>query len=77
MADAAEVIAAQNIDLDLSDGDLVAGAVVIAKIVQVDGDVTVAIGSSEGMSWLEQLGLVTAAHGITPGGGYQRIDEDD
>lgn len=75
--DAAEVLAAQNVNLDLEDGDLVAAAVVIAKIVQSDGCVTVAVGSSEGLTWLDQIALVTVADGITKQGGYARAEDED
>lgn len=50
-----------GITIDLDDGDLIANAVVIAKVVGEDGDVGIAISSSDGSSWLDQLALITAA----------------
>lgn len=47
--------------IDLDDGDLVESALVISKVVRADGNVTVSLSNSAGMSWLEQLGLITAA----------------
>lgn len=48
----------------LDDGDLVASAFVIAKVVERDGSVSLAIASSEGLSWIEQNGLLTSAQQI-------------
>lgn len=50
--------------LELDDGDLVASACVIAKVVDKDGDVSLAMGSSEGLSWIEQNGLISSAQQI-------------
>jgi hypothetical protein len=50
--------------LELDDGDLVASALVIAKVVDKDGDVSLALASSEGLSWIEQNGLLTSAQQI-------------
>jgi hypothetical protein len=50
--------------LELDDGDLVASAFVIAKVIDKDGDVSLAISSSEGLSWIDQNGLLTSAQQI-------------
>lgn len=50
--------------IDLDDGDLISAAFVIAKIVDVDGDVSLALASSEGLSWIDQNGLLTSAQQI-------------
>lgn len=50
-----------GVTLDIEEGDLVETAVVIAKILCNDGHTSLVIGSSDGSSWLEHLGLVTAA----------------
>lgn len=50
--------------IDLDEGDLVASAFVIAKIVESNGDVSLAIASSEGLSWIEQNGLLSSAQQI-------------
>lgn len=53
-----------GVTLDLGDGDIVPDAIVVAKVVEADGSVKVAIGSSEATTWLDELGLVTAASDI-------------
>ena len=49
--------------LTLADGDLVASVLVIAKVVDADGEVSLCLGCGEGMSWLDRLGgsIATAA----------------
>jgi hypothetical protein len=58
---AADIVAAQGVTLDLDPTDLVAGVVVLAKVVGDDGDVAIVIGATEGMTWLDQLGICGAA----------------
>jgi hypothetical protein len=41
--------------------DLVESAVVVMKIVEPDGTVRLSITWSDGTSWIERLGLLTAA----------------
>ncbi|MFB7738218.1 hypothetical protein ACFC08_28295 [Streptomyces sp. NPDC056112] len=50
--------------IELDDGDLVASAFVIAKVIDKDGDVSLAIASSDGLSWIEQNGLLASAQQI-------------
>ena len=50
--------------LELDEGDLVASAFVIAKVIDNDGEVTLALASSDGLSWIEQNGLLTSAQQI-------------
>ncbi len=64
-----------GVTIDLADGDLVEDAVVLAKVVDADGDVTLSISSSEGQSWLDQLGLVTAARDLRRHSAYETRDD--
>jgi hypothetical protein len=50
--------------IELDEGDLIASALVIAKVVDKDGDVALMLASSEGLSWIEQNGLLTSAQQI-------------
>ena len=50
-----------GVTLDLDDGELVETAFVITKIVGADGTVLLGTYGPDGLSWLEQLGLVEAA----------------
>ncbi|MBJ6623493.1 hypothetical protein [Streptomyces sp. DHE17-7] len=63
--------------IDLDDGDLVASVFVIAKIVEADGDVSLALASSEGLSWVEQNGLLASAQQIVNQASIGRKGDDD
>ncbi|MFJ7023262.1 hypothetical protein ACIQUW_33365 [Streptomyces sp. NPDC101117] len=63
--------------IDLDEGDLVASAFVIAKVVEPNGDVSLAIASSEGLSWIEQNGLLASAQQIVNQVGIGRKGDDD
>ena len=53
-----------GIDLDLDDGELVAGALVLLKTVDEDGDVGLRIRWSDGLGYLERIGMLTAGRVI-------------
>lgn len=53
-----------GVTLEFDGGDMVTDVVILAKIVTSDGSVAVGIGTSESTSWLEQLGLLSAASDI-------------
>lgn len=52
-----------GIRITLKDGDLVAGAIVLTKVVEADGGVRLGVTWPDGMSWLERLGMLHAAIG--------------
>jgi hypothetical protein len=64
-----------GIEVALEEGDLIASAVLISKIIKPDGTVAIAISDSDGMSWVEQLGLLAAAKEIIRS--TSQFDEDD
>jgi hypothetical protein len=61
----------------LDEGDLVASAFVIAKVIEANGDVSLAIASSDGLSWIEQNGLLASAQQIVNQASIGRKSEDD
>lgn len=66
-----------GVTIDLGIGDLVSDALVIAKVVSDDGEVTVALSSNESMSWLDQLGLVVAAGDVIRSPRFETRHTDD
>lgn len=48
----------------LEDGDLVAGAVVVLKVIEPNGNVRLSITWSDGLGWIERLGMLRAAERI-------------
>jgi hypothetical protein len=65
-----------GVKLDLDEGDLIASTVVLAKVVKEDGTVTLAYGHSEGMCWIEGVGLITAGSDVVRRGYIDADDED-
>lgn len=72
-----DLLDTRGLTLELNNGDMLTDAVLIAKVITEDGGVRVALGNTEGISWLEQLGLVTAANGIVSGDGFTSVDDDE
>jgi hypothetical protein len=62
--------------LELDEGDFVVSALVIAKVVDKDGDVSLAMSSSEGLSWIDQNGLLTSAQQIVNQAKIGRREDD-
>jgi hypothetical protein len=50
-----------GITTSLEEGDLVPDAIVILKRVNAQGDVSLSVAWSEGMSWLERRGMLRVA----------------
>jgi hypothetical protein len=55
------IIDGLGLEMDLQEDDLVANVMVIAKVIRADGSTAIAMASDEAMSWLDRLGIVTAA----------------
>lgn len=53
-----------GIDLDLDDGELVAGALVLLKTVDEDGAIGLRIRWSDGLDYLERIGMLYAGRTI-------------
>lgn len=47
--------------LDEAKGELAAGAIVLLKVIDTDGDVRLSIAYSEGLSWVERAGMIHIA----------------
>ena len=63
--------------VELEDGDLIAGVVVVAKVISENGNVTVTVQASDGTSWLDQLALIAAAHNYVQTERWHTSDDDD
>lgn len=59
-----DILDGLDVELDMDDGDLVASALVLAKVIQADGTVTLGMAQSDGCSWIEQAGLLAAAQQV-------------
>ena len=57
-----DILEAQGIgDFELEDGELVAGVIVIAKIVDADGNTCLRSKWTEGLPWFERIGILRVA----------------
>ena len=62
----------------IDDGDLVTSAMVILSVLEPDDNMPrLCIATSEGLSWIEQAGLLRIAEQITSGMPLADDDEDD
>ena len=46
---------------DAAGGELVAGAIVLLKVIDAEGDVRLSMAYSDGLSWIERAGMVHVA----------------
>lgn len=60
----------------LAEGVMVSDAVVLLKCVHPDSSVTLLMAHSDGMSWIERLGMLTAAGKIETQDYRSSEDED-
>jgi hypothetical protein len=56
-----ELIENLGVSPEVKDGELLAGAVVLLKVVDEDGEVMLRSSWSDGMSWMERVGMLRAA----------------
>jgi hypothetical protein len=69
-----QLLDALGVRADIADEDLPTAAVVLLKLVGEDGTPLIAIADSEGLSWLDQHGIVSAAWEIVRQGFQTRDD---
>ncbi|MFC8008660.1 hypothetical protein [Streptomyces cinereoruber] len=53
-----------GVTVDLDEGDLVASALVIAKVVDANGRTVLSLSTSDGLSWIDKNGLLFSAQQI-------------
>lgn len=62
-----ELVDTLGVDYSLPEGSLAAGAVVLLKVIDAEGGVTLSICNSDGLSWIEKIGMLNAAAAIEMG----------
>lgn len=53
-----DVIDSLGVRATVRDGELVAGAVVLLKVLQEDGDTRLSMTYSDGLGWIERAGML-------------------
>jgi len=61
MSELADLLQGMNIDYNPEPGEFTVGVVVLLKIVDEDGDVSLRSCSSDGLSWIDRTGMLRAA----------------
>ncbi|MER7155435.1 hypothetical protein [Streptomyces lydicus] len=59
-----DVIDGLGITATVDEGELVAGAIVLIKVIDNDGDTRLSLASSDGLSWVERAGMLRVAERI-------------
>lgn len=79
MQDLAAIVAGLGCTAEnLADSDLIAAGLVLLKVIDKDGGVRLWMGHSDGMSWIERLGMLDAAHEMElPDRSARWADRDD
>lgn len=59
-----EAIDSLGMTLTLEPGDLIAGGIVVLKVVTVDGDVALKFAWSDGLAVFERIGMLRTAEAV-------------
>lgn len=70
------VIDALGVTATLDDGELVAGALVLLKIIETDGSTRLSCAYSDGLGWIERAGMLRIAEVLETGTAHARTDND-
>ncbi|NYV73194.1 hypothetical protein [Streptomyces sp. UH6] len=62
-----DALDALGIEATLDEGELLAGAVVLLKVIDGDGDVRMSLAYSDGLSWIERTGMIHVAETMEAG----------
>ena len=71
----ADLLGALGVDLTVGEGELVSDALVLLKVIDAEGGVRLRVINSDGMSWLERLGMLTAAEHLERPSNYVEDEE--
>ncbi|GFH34303.1 hypothetical protein [Streptomyces pacificus] len=56
-----DLIDGLGIEAHVGDDELVAGAIVLLKVVEVDGSTRLSVSHSDGLGWIERSGMLRIA----------------
>lgn len=62
-----DVIDGLGITASVTEGELVAGAIVLLKVLQADGQVRLSMCHSDGLGWIERAGMLHVAEAVETG----------
>lgn len=59
-----DVLDSLGVEATVSEGELVAGAIVLLKVIDTDGDTRLSVSHSDGLGWIERCGMLRVAEQI-------------
>jgi hypothetical protein len=62
-----DVLNSLGVTADIGDGELVASAVVLLRVIDDDGRERLSLHHSEGQGWLERVGMLRTAEAVEVG----------
>lgn len=74
---AGPIVDGLGITLDLDEGSLVSDAILIAKVINPEGEPGIAISESEALDWITQYALIKAAERIIDAQQFLVVGDDD
>lgn len=73
-----DVIDGLGIEASVQDGELVAGAIVLLKVIDSDGGTRLSIATSDGLGWIERCGMLRVAEQVeSDPASHQHVPDDD
>ncbi|MET8404456.1 hypothetical protein [Streptomyces sp900116325] len=71
-----DVIDGLGIEARVDEGELVAGAVVLLKVIDGDGECRLSLAHSDGLGWIERAGMLRVAEVLETGSATQAGGDD-
>ncbi|NUS29804.1 MAG: hypothetical protein HOV92_37075 [Streptomyces sp.] len=62
-----DVLDGIGIKATIADGELVAGALVLLKVIDTEGDTRLSLACSDGLGWIERAGMLRIAEAMETG----------
>jgi hypothetical protein len=70
-----DVLDSLGIEATLAPGELVAGAMVLLKIVETSGDTRLSV-AHQGIGWIERVGMLRVAETIESGSARDAVEDE-
>ncbi|MER8083834.1 hypothetical protein ABTZ57_01395 [Streptomyces sp. NPDC094048] len=70
------LIDALDITTSLAEDELAAGAIVLLKVIETDGSTRLSASYSDGLGWIERVGMLRIAEAMETGAAHTREPDD-
>lgn len=72
-----DVLDSLGVQATVDEGELVAGAIVLLKVIDSDGDTRLSLSHSDGLGWIERCGMLRVAERLESDTTSNRRSSDD